>query len=147
MILGFIDHGVVLLPNETHEVREYKIADNDSFRKLENDGKLQILSYDPDFTRTTIRDEVTGVGGGTSEETRTSGIDFAAEAVAKGNSFVYVLNPLPDDPDEVLMFVGPVKMTYGTDYTITPGGTINWLGSASFDISISDVVTFRYTVA
>ncbi len=149
--LGFYNQGLWLDPNQTYPV-DTSIVESNSFKMLENSGKITIVFYDPDFTRYVVRQEIQGNGGGTGdgatgpteEITRTSGIHFTPEYVTPGNSFVYKLDPIPSQPSEVIMYLDTQRMN-STDFNILVDGTIEWLITAEFPVEVDDEVSFRYT--
>lgn len=62
MYLGFVNNGLELDPGEIYDIEEIHV-ENPTFQYMENEGLITILSYDPDFTRLAVREEVTGGGG------------------------------------------------------------------------------------
>lgn len=141
--LGFCSMGVWLNPNQTHEIDD-SIVENETFRRMENEGKLAIVSFGPDHTRYAVRQELGGELLG--DVTRTSGIHFDPENVSRESSFVYKLSPLPLVLDEVVMFVDALRMKT-TDFTVLEDGTIEWLIGADYDVENTDEISFHYASA
>ena len=57
IFIGFVAHGRWLEPNQLTDVPE-TVVQNDTFRRMENLGQLEIISYNPDQTRFAVLQEV-----------------------------------------------------------------------------------------